>query len=153
MYIILCLVRLVTSRIWNCYIYCWSFLLLLLLKHWIEDIFANQPLHQLGLNEFKNPDEVHEGHAKDEGYETADLEIHLYAVGTLPLPLYLCHHLEEGEGHHLLGHLDHLVEVDGDCAGVVVDAGQEGGGEGHVCAWLLLRRIRRVPVVRGCLEI
>ena len=52
--------------------------------------------------------------------------------------LYLCHHLEEGESHHLLGHLDHLVKADGDGVGVVVDAGQEGGGQGHVYAWLLV---------------
>ena len=54
-----------------------------------------------------------------------------YTVG-IQHYVYLGHHLEEGEGHHLLGNLDHLIEADGDRAGVVIDAGQEGGGEGHV---------------------
>ena len=94
----------------------------------------------------KNPEKVYEGHAKNKGNETANLEI-IYAMSLNKA--YLGHHLEESESHHFLGHLDHLIEADGDRVGVVVDTGQEGGGKGHVCAWLLiLRRIRRVPVVK-----
>ena len=39
---------------------------------------------------------------------------------------HLCHHLEEGEGDHLLGHVDHLVEDDCDRAVVVLDLADRG---------------------------
>ena len=61
--------------------------------------------------------------------------------------VYLGHHLEEGEGDDLLGHLDHLVKVDRDRARVVVDAGQETGGEGHVCTGFPLGVHRRVAML------
>ena len=38
--------------------------------------------------------------------------------------LHLCNHLEEGKGEDLLRDVDHLVEADGDGAGVVVGIGQ-----------------------------
>ena len=39
---------------------------------------------------------------------------------------HLCHHLEEGEGDHFLGHVDHLVEDDCDRAVVVLDLADRG---------------------------
>ena len=39
---------------------------------------------------------------------------------------HLCHHLEKGEGDHFLGHVDHLVEDNCDCAEVVLDLADRG---------------------------
>ena len=39
---------------------------------------------------------------------------------------HLCHHLEEGEGDHFFGHVDHLVEDDCDRAVVVLDLAHRG---------------------------
>ena len=64
---------------------------------------------------------------------------------------HLCNHLEEGEGDDLLRDVDHLVEADGDGAGVGVDAGQEGGGQGHVRAGFRLRVHRWMTMFHiGC---
>ena len=60
---------------------------------------------------------------------------------------YLCNHLEEGEGDDLLRDVDHLIEADGDGAGVVVHVGQEGGSQGHVRAGLPLRVHRRMTML------
>ena len=61
--------------------------------------------------------------------------------------LYLCNHLEEGEGNDLLRDINHLVEADADAGGVVVEAGQQGGGEGHVRAGFPLGVHRRVAIL------
>ena len=64
---------------------------------------------------------------------------------------HLCNHLEEGKGDDLLRDVDHLVEADGDGAGVVVGIGQQAGGQGHVRAGLPVRFDRRIAMLHvGC---